>query len=306
MILRLVVALSWLARFAPAQQPACKPVEGDRILGRHLAAALPAFSRIPAEASLGNLPLAGSHRTFHSAELQSLAQRYGIDLASPPDICFEWPMEPLDRARVLDAMLASLRIADADIAVAETSLNQVPRGRVEFPLERLGTPASPAQRDPVLWRGDIVYGADHRFPIWARVRIQVACERLVAADGLRAGQTLEARQVRTEIATCFPAARLPLPLEQAVGLVVTRPISAGAEIRPEFLAPPNQVNRGDAVAVEVRSGGARLAFTGKAESSGRNGDLVAVRNPSSNRIFRARVDGKDKVTVQAGGSDGMQ
>jgi flagella basal body P-ring formation protein FlgA len=304
MILRLVVTLGFLARFAPAQEAACAPVEGDQILGSHLAITLPEFRRIPAELPLGNLPPAGSHRTLHAAELQSLAKRYGIDLPNPHDVCFEFPMEALNRSRVLDAMRASLQVAGADIAIAEITLNPVPRGRVEFPREKLGIPASPAQRDAVLWRGEVVYGGEHRFPIWARVRIQVNCERLVAAESLRPGQAIEASQVRQETGKCFPAAHPTLQAERATGMIALRAIAAGAEIRAELLALPNLVNRGDAVEVEVRSGGARLAFTGKAESSGRGGDLVAVRNPSSNRVFRARVDGKGKVTLDAGGNDG--
>jgi flagella basal body P-ring formation protein FlgA len=98
---------------------------------------------------------------------------------------------------------------------------------------------------------------------------------------------------------CFPAAGQPEQSpELLLGLVPTHPIPAGAEIRPGFLVPPNDVDRGDAVSVEVRSGAARLAFTAKAESAGRNGDFIAVRNPSSNRVFQARVEGKDKVLVQ--------
>jgi flagella basal body P-ring formation protein FlgA len=214
-------------------------------------------------------------------------------------------MEPLNREHVLEAMKTTLQIPDAEITIAEMMLNRVPRGRVEFPREHLGTPATPAQRDPVLWRGEIVYGNDHRFPIWARVRIQVSCARLVATEALHAGQTLEAQQIRQETGKCFPESRPSIAFKPGGGLIVLRPVSAGGEIRPEFLAPPNEVNRGDTVSVEVHSGAARLAFTGKAESSGRNGDLVAVRNPTSNRIFRARVDGKDKVTVQAGDGDGF-
>jgi flagella basal body P-ring formation protein FlgA len=82
------------------------------------------------------------------------------------------------------------------------------------------------------------------------------------------------------------------------GMVPTRAIAARSEIRGEFLARPYDVIRGDAVHVEVWSGAARLAFTAKAESDGRSGDLIALRNPSSNRIFRARIRDKDRVVVQ--------
>ena len=293
MILRLVVALSCVVRFAPAQS-ACKPVEGGEILGKHLAAALPEFQRIPADAEIAPAPLPGSQRILHAPELASLAKKYSIDLASPRDVCFEWPMRPLTVERVLEAMKQSLDTPDADIKIVEMSLHPVPPGRIEFPRERLAAAGSPA-----LWRGDVIYGGSQHFAIWARVRIQAPCQRLLAAENIRRGQTLEARSLRQETAQCALGPKLPLTMAQAGGMVANRSIQAGEEIRPEFVAAPNDVDRGDSVHVEVLSGAARLAFTGKAETSGRSGDVVAVRNPGSNRIFNARVEGKDRVIVQA-------
>jgi len=52
----------------------------------------------------------------------------------------------------------------------------------------------------------------------------------------------------------------------------------------------------------VISGAARLAFTGRAETPGRRGDVVTVRNPASKRTFPARVEAKGKVLVIPGGS----
>jgi flagella basal body P-ring formation protein FlgA len=288
-----------MARFAPALEPACTPVEGDRILGQHLAQALPVFRALPPDALLGSTPPPGTRRTFHAAELASLAERYSIRLDSPPDVCFEWPMETLGRDRILIAMRDSLQAPQARIEIAEASLLPVPRGRLEFPRETLGKPASPAQKDPVLWRGAVVYGGDHRFPVWAKVWVKAPCERFIAAETVKPGQPIDARQVRVERGECFPAPPVTgeTPLSP-VGLVSARPIAAGTEIHPALLAPPNDVNRGDAVHVEVRGGAVRLAFTAKAESSGRSGDFVAVRNPSSNKLFRARVDGQDSVLVQ--------
>jgi flagella basal body P-ring formation protein FlgA len=301
MIPRIVVALWCASRIAPAQALPCEPVEGDRILGKHLAAALSEFHAIPPETPLGNMPPPGSKRTIHVAELASLAERYSIQLHSPRDVCFEWPMESLDRNRMLQAMRESLGDPDSRIEIAEASLNPVPRGRLEFPRESLGKPASPAQIDPVLWRGAVVYGDDKQYPVWARVRVTVPCERATAAEALKPGQPIDPRQVRIERTVCFPAPesaarKAPLSIQ---GLVPARPIAAGSEIRPEFLIPPNDVNRGDVVQVEVRCGAARLAFAAKAESGGRHGDFVALRNPSSNKVFQARVEGKDRALIES-------
>src|ERR1700722_15606206 len=137
MILRILLAVCWLARFAPAQVPACSPVEGDRILGKHLAGALPAFIALPPDTFLGNMPAPGSRRTIHASELAALAQRYSIQIDSPQEICFEWQMETLDRARMLQTMRESLQDSVAKIEIAEMSLSRVPRGRLEFPRDML-------------------------------------------------------------------------------------------------------------------------------------------------------------------------
>jgi hypothetical protein len=60
----------------------------------------------------------------------------------------------------------------------------------------------------------------------------------------------------------------------------------------------SRVERGETVRVEVRSGGVLLAFAASAESSGRTGEQVIVKNPQNGRPFQARVEGKGKVSVQ--------
>jgi flagella basal body P-ring formation protein FlgA len=196
-------------------------------------------------------------------------------------------------------MRQSLGIPKARIEIAELSLAPAPPGEIEFPREHLGTPAASGLHTPVLWRGDVLYGGSHRFAIWARVRIAAPCERIVAAENLKAGQRLEARQLRSSTAECFPSTNSGvLTLDQTVGMTLRRAVASGAEILPDLLAGPKEVNRGDAVSVQVFSGAARLEFVGKAETAGSTGELIAIRNPSSNRIFQARVNGKGKAVVE--------
>jgi flagella basal body P-ring formation protein FlgA len=129
--------------------------------------------------------------------------------------------------------------------------------------------------------------------------------RLVAAEAIRAGTVIDANQIRVESSRGFPASPdLATSVDQVAGRVAIRNIDAGAQIRLNQIDRPKDVKRGDIVAVEVRSGAARLALTAKSESDGRVGDLIAVRNPRSNKIFQARVDGKDKASVDAAGFQG--
>jgi len=299
---RLILLFSLLARFAPAQMQACQPIAADQVLGKDLAAAIPAFANLPSDALLAQVPPPGSKRIFHSAELLSIARRYSIALDDPQDICFEWRVEPLDRARVADAMRQSLALPEARLEIADMLLSPVPSGKLDFPRERLGTPAGRDSRSPVLWRGDVIYGDGHRFPVWARVRISVPCKRVAAAENLRAGQPITASQLRETAAECFPSAAENLSIERIAGSALRHPVTAGTEIVADLLTGQKEVNRGDSVEIEVFSGAARLQFTAKAESDGNSGEMISVRNPSSNRVFRARVNGKDKAVVQAGDS----
>ena len=304
MRLRALSLLCWTAVFAAAQGPVCRGVDGERILGKDLAAVIPEFNAVPAETLLGTAPVPGSRRVFHSSEILALAKRYSIAIPAGKEVCFAWAMAPLDQVRVLEAMRASLLAPDAEIQIAEASAYPVPPGRIEFPRDRLATP-SPDQRAPVLWRGDVVYGDNRRFAIWARVDIKVPCNRLVAAENLKSGEPIETRQLRTTPSACFPGpAATSLSIGAAAGMVPLRFLPAGTELRPGWLAAANDVNRGDLVEIEVRSGAARLALTGQAMSGGRIGDTIAIRNPDSKKIFQARVSGRDKAIVQATGPKG--
>jgi flagellar basal body P-ring formation protein FlgA len=297
---RLLVLLCCL-RFAPAQAAECRKVTSEYITGRDLADAFPALNRIPPETIIGYAPLPGSKRIFHPGDVLSIARRNNIPLETAPDICFEWPMQALDRDAVLKVMQLSLQMPGARIELAEISGFPVPRGRLEFLRKGLGKPASPDQATPVLWRGSVVYAKDRRFRVWARVRVMALCSKLVATESLKPGDSIKAGQVKEEGGTCFPnlSQRVLAPSE-AVGQVPLRFIPAGSEIRPGLLAEPYPVNQGDEIAIEVRSGSTRLAFTARAQTSGRAGDLISVRNPESKKLFRARVEGKDKAVVEAG------
>jgi flagella basal body P-ring formation protein FlgA len=301
MKLRILFLFGWSACFAPAQEPACHPVEGDRILARDLAAVLPEFGTAPPQAQVGQAPLPGAQRSFHASELRELAHRFGIVLSPAAEACFEWVMQPLDRARAIAAMQESLQTPGAKIEIADTISGRVPAGRIEFPLGSLGTPSPTGPSEPVLWRGDVLYGDGHRFAIWARVQIAAPCRKLVAAESLKAGQPIDARQIRTTTAACFPVGVKEMPdIGQIAGMTPIHSIAARTVLRLDLLAPPNDINRGDEVHVVVRSGAARVALTARALSGGRSGATISVRNPENNRTFQARVTGKGTAVVDAG------
>lgn len=304
MTLRSLLLFASFGAFALGQQPSCLTVDGVQITAKDLARALPPFASIPANTPLAQSPLPGSVRVFPQSELQSIAKRFSVHLDSGPDICFRIFTASLTREQVMPALRQSLGIPEATIDITELSTMPVPRGRVEFPLDRLATPASPDRRSPVLWRGEVVSADDRRFAIWARVWITAPAERIVALENLRQGVPILSSQVRREVRESFPAAgKADTTLDQVIGLMPLHAVSAGSEVNPENLVRPNDVNKGDLVRVEVRIGAARLALNGRAEATGRIGDFIAVLNPESSRTFQARVAGKDSVVVESVGGN---
>jgi flagella basal body P-ring formation protein FlgA len=286
-------------------QTTCVTVTGPEIIGRDLARALPAFAGIPADSPLAPAPLPGGMRVFYPSELQSVASRFSLAVDAPAAVCFRFATETLSGDKVLEAMRRALGIPDARIELLETNPNLVPAGDLTFAREGLSAPASPELRTPVLWRGEIVYAGGRRYPIQARVRITAPFSRMVAVEALRPGAVIRPDQVRLEIAEGFPHnAGVAPSVEQIAGMIPSRPVAAGGEVRLDNLSRPNDVNRGDLVHVEVRFGAAHLALNGQAESAGHIGDVVSIRNPESSRTFRALVEARGRVIVAPNESEG--
>ena len=280
-----------------ADTPVCTMIDGDQILGSDLARAFPAFRALPPNSQIAPAPLPGGMRVFSEPELESMGARFGLRIpALSQAVCFRVNTGPVDREAVIAAMQRTLQMPEARIELAEVSAEAAPPGTIRFPLEGLGRPGSPD--GPAFWRGEVVAGARH-FNLWARVRILAPTTRFVAAEDLRQNVSVQPKHIRAELVEAFPSLTkaTPVTAESLVGLVPTRNISAGSEIKAEYLVRPLDVARGDLVRVEVRLGRAHLNLSGRAESAGRTGDMIAVRNPESSKIFQARVEGKDRVLV---------
>ena len=298
---RLIVFLVTIFPLLAADTAPCIAVDHEQITAHDLASALPAFARLAPDTPIAPAPMVGVHRTMRSFELKALAHNQSIQIDDAQDVCFEWAMEPIDRARLLEAMQKALPYPEAQIDILETSMYQIPRGQIEFRYEDLGVPATPEKRSPATWRGNILYGDGHRFAIWARVMMSVKMPRMIAKETIQRGQPILPEQIRLEYSNVFPApGDVARNLDDIVGQIPMRTIPAGKEVHLGQVAPPPDVTRGDPVDVEVRSGSTRIALRARSESDGRHGEIIALRNPTSNRIFQARVDGKDRATIDIG------
>jgi flagella basal body P-ring formation protein FlgA len=266
--------------------------ESDRISASDLTLSFPAFAAVPGDTPVALAPAPGVRRIFSIPELRRLAARWGVAGDPEREVCVERRTAPLEASRLLEAM--QRQFPEADIEMVDYSRINAPDGVLEFPPGGLRESG-----DAAIWPGYVRYAGTRRFLVWAKVRIHVRIRRLVAAEDLPAGLAVSASQVRVEERLGFPD-RTPYASEtgEADGRILSRPVKAGQPILRAWLTPAKDVERGDTVRVEVRSGSARLEVECRAESSGSTGERISVRNPASQKQFRARVTGKGKAIVE--------
>lgn len=265
----------------------------DHITAGDFATSWPEFAALAPATGIAPAPPPGGTRIFRAAELHRLAARLHVDGVPEGEICFVRPAAPLDSARILSAMRREL--PKANIELLAFTREPAPDGEIEFPLAGLRP-----EGEDAFWSGSIRYAGTRRFPVWAHVRVLVSTTRVIARANLRAGQALDPTQFSIETRERFPAPGFAASPEEVAGKVLRRSVRSGEAIRSDWLDAPKEVMRGDIVHVQVRAGAMRLELDARAEGSGSTGQTIAVSNPLTHRRFRARIEGKGRVTLQKG------
>jgi|HubBroStandDraft_1064217.scaffolds.fasta_scaffold237962_2 flagella basal body P-ring formation protein FlgA len=279
----------------------CEMIANDRIFGEDLANALPNFSgKIPGDTVIGYSPAPGARRVFKSVELRRIGAPYGVAVAEDAEACFEWSLQPLTEDVVRAAIRGSLQLPEARVDVLAISGSQAPAGALSFPISGLLASTLTGPDTAVTWRGEVLYHGSRKFSIWARVKVSATMTRVVATQLILPGQDVAPRQVRIETYDDFPLRNdIARNLEEVVGRMSRRAIRTGLPVFRSDLIEPLLVQRGDLVDVAAISGAALLHLPALAETSGRQGDMISLKNPRSGKIFRARIEGKGKALVVA-------
>ncbi len=293
---------AWLIFVTLLPHPrACQAIHADQIVGEDLARAVPALSKIPGDAVISNSPPPGARRIFSSAELTRIGKQYGIDVPANTTTCFEWKMRTLTEQDVRAAIRETLASPAARIDVLAIGKTEAPQGKLVFPLSGLSASRNIDPTTPVTWRGEVMYPSARRFVVWARVRIVETMTRVVANALLLPGQTITGGQVRLETLDDFPLRNdVARTLEDVIGRTTARAIRPAAPILRSDLREPFQIQRGESVEVTAIAGAAQLKMEAIAENSGKQGDVISLRNPRTGKSFRARIEGHDQALVLAG------
>jgi flagella basal body P-ring formation protein FlgA len=284
------MTLAYLFAIAPAF--ACGIVDSDRILGKDVAAASLVFAALDPNLEIGASPLPGVQRVLRPEELVRLAKQNGIPLDGPVSaVCIERATEPLSVEKLLPVLRRAVAIDDAKIEIIDFSRFGAPHGTFDFPKSGLMLSG--------LWRGRVLYGQSHSMPVWVQTRITVQRTWVEAAEPLPAGKPIAISQLILKSGPRFPFE--PPLMESVDALVGRRPVrrlTTGTPIVAVMLTIAHDVERGDLVAVEVKVGGAILDFEATAESSGRAGESILIKNPENGRTFSASIQDKRHVLVE--------
>jgi flagella basal body P-ring formation protein FlgA len=295
----LIVVLGLLqAASAANQRPSvCLAVHGESILAGDLAVANPVFASLDPQLIMGPSPMAGARRDYRSLELASLVRRHSLPSTALHEVCFEWPTQPLVVRLLAEAMARVLECDAGAVEIIEQSRFPTPPGELVFAREDLvQVPGSGGRLQ--LWRGFVRYGTARRFPVWARVRIALPAVRIVALATLLAGQPIQEEQLERRVAADASVGGVfAVSVNEVAGRVAATRIEPGTAIRIADLKLKPDVAAGDEVQLEVRNGGMRVYGVARAEQSGRLGDTIPVTNLQSSAHFRARVEGKDRVSL---------
>jgi flagellar basal body P-ring formation protein FlgA len=132
-----------------------------------------------------------------------------------------------------------------------------------------------------------------------RTKIEVLHDVVVAVRQLSSGTVLadaDIRTVRKWIQRVHPHALSSM--DEAVGRRLTTQTKAGGEIYANMLKDVPLVQKGKIVKIIFDSGMMRIVTIGIPEEDGMAGNLIRVRNITSNKIIYARVLGTSLVSIE--------
>lgn len=210
------------------------------------------------------------------------------------------PTSPSNReSEILSAITEYVRQKSDTVAetrikrVTFNGLNNLPAGKLEYEL------VIPAQWDGWSTTGfAVIVRKEGRVVgnIMARVEIEALAEMVVAARNIEPGTIISAADLvlrKQELAGT--QGRYLSRIEDVAGKKSRSSIRPNLPVRPEQIEKVPIIKTGQMVTIVVENERMRVTVTGKAKSSGAEGDMITVQNLTSLKDIPARI--KDASTV---------
>jgi flagella basal body P-ring formation protein FlgA len=192
--------------------------------------------------------------------------------------------------------------ADAEIEAVRGARDVVlPAGRVTRTLE---IPAHEDLSGNV--RVTVAFSVDgvpaRRVHVYARIRRRISAVTAVRPMGR--GKTITAADVSLQkMEASEVASNALVRIEDAVGKVARKRIALNTVLRPDMIARPYLVQRGDIVKIVARSARVNIVTLGEVRKKGRRDDRIRVLNLDSDEEIYARVIDAGTVAVNFYGAE---
>ncbi len=208
-------------------------------------------------------------------------------LGTPAQAADDDALERAARAHLLDAATTAglddlelaLRVVRADAPVCDGPLEIEPLDTRHLTRMKFAArcASAPDRREEFVVRAELA------------ARVVVATARVPAGQPIGAGEVALARHALRALDAATS------DLDAVVGKSSRRALRAGQVVEPRSLAEPLLVRRGAEVSIVAKNGTVLVTTGGEALASGRDGDVIDVRNARTGRVIRARVTARDTV-----------
>lgn len=283
-----------------AAQTGCVQIGGDRILVRHLTAALPNLSGVPPDAVIGFAPKLGLSRWIEPSLIEKTAARYGQSVRVAESICVERLAAPVAENALRQALATALEksgYTDYHLVLLDYPRSPLPIGALDFSLS--GLTAARAGMTGALWRGRLRVEGGQSIPLSVRADVKVQVSELRAARNIAAGAIIAAGDVSVVTRQLPPSSAPTSPTPSAaIGMQTRRGLKAGDLVNLRLLTAPPEVQRGERVLVAVTAGRAAVGVEAQADTTARIGQLVVLTNLASGKKFKATVTGRARAAIQ--------
>jgi flagellar basal body P-ring formation protein FlgA len=257
---------------------------------------------------LGPGPGPGGRIVVEARQLKAIAIQYDVDwrpVSSGDRALLEWPGHPMKREDALAAVRAALvaqgAAADCDVQIPGFNPPIIPVSGASPPV------VTQLDYDHELGRFTAMLSVtgDGMEPIAVRIGGEVSdvVELPVMVTRVSAGAIPgpdDVRMARVHIASVHT--EVVRDRAMVIGMQVKRQLQAGVPIPVAELMQPTQISRGEPVRLQLQVGGLSLTGQGVALESGAAGELIRVRNISSQAVLETEVVGPGVVRVVPGTS----
>lgn len=182
----------------------------------------------------------------------------------------------------------------------ETALPPEARGLSACPTPLRTQPVANSKR--VLWRlrYEVSCPADSGWTVTATVKASVIVPVVTSVQMLERGRTIGEQDIAlSEQNVALLQGEIYTSPEAVDGMIVKRRINAGQPITAGQLDQPVLIERGQQVMLIASHQGIEARAPGEALKQGRKGEIIRVRNLSSQRVVDARVESAGILRIPA-------